>query len=229
MKVKDRYLVPLASGYKDILMNFSHATVNEDGKAKHVIVELQLLTATMNQMKNAGPGHAAYEATRTREPLIENKKAKFGRGERYAARRIALLLSKISEKCYAAADQETSDNAFSKEIGELSKRIEAAIVPLTSTNSTALMLGVAEKTRDVLASIRKMYPESATKCGTSLNSQKSSTTNEDGLSSSGNKNLTGNETVEPSGSVSGTNIGTSPSNDSSPTLNNVSGNGTEGK
>ena len=75
-----RYLKPSGGGYKDVLMNFSHEIVNEDGKTKHVVVELQLLTAAMNQMKNAGPGHALYEATRTIRPHVLDKQAYFGRG-----------------------------------------------------------------------------------------------------------------------------------------------------
>ena len=145
------------------------------------------------------------------------------------AKEILELLEMISEKLYAAADKEISANASDIEITELSKVIETAIGPSTSTSLTSPMRIGVDKAEKALASIRKMQPSNVPTYGTSLNSQKTSTTNEDWLSSSGNKNLTGNETVEPSGSVNGTNIGTSPSNDSPPTLNNVSGNGTEGK
>ena len=203
-KVKDRYLTPAKGGYKDVLMNFSHETVNEDGEKKHVVVELQLLTDAMNQMKNAGPGHALYEAIRSIRPLVKDNKTRFGRGERKRARKILDRLEKISEKLYAAADQEISPNASDIGITQLFKLIEASKYPLSgSTNLTSSMRTVVDKAEEALASIRKMYPPMVSTYGTSLNSRNLRTTNDDGLSSSGNKSSVGNETTDPSGSVNG--------------------------
>ncbi|MBQ7609089.1 MAG: hypothetical protein IJU76_14160 [Desulfovibrionaceae bacterium] len=203
-KVKDRYFVPAGGGYKDVLMNFSHETVDEDGQKKHVVVELQLLTDAMNQMKNHGPGHALYEATRTIQPLVEDKKTRFGRGERRRVRDILAKLEMISEKLYAAADAETSPNASGIGITELSNMIETIRKPLSGgTSLTSSMLMVLDKAEEALASILKMYPSAVSTYGTSLYSRNRRTTNDDGLSSSGNENSVGNETTVPSGSVNG--------------------------
>ena len=225
VRAKDRYNKPAKGGYKDVLMNFSHEITDGNGKKKYVVVELQLLTAAMNNMKNNGPGHIVYEAMRTIWPLIDNKDEQYRKDGRANAFAVYEALESISEALYAAANQDRFPNASDKDIEVPLRVIENRIARLTSSNATSAMLKVGESAAAASAIIRNMKPSSVSTYGTSFNSPNETPVNDDGLSSSGNRNVTGQTNEVPSGQTNFPNMGSSPGANSSTDNSRVADNG----
>ena len=117
-------------------------------------------------MRNEEPGRILKVTVRRTEKMtmFTSTSGKLGKTQK--------KLSMISEKLYAAADEEISPNASDIGITELSKVIETSRNPSsTSTSLTSSMRTVVDKAEKALASILKMYPQTVSTYGTSLNSR----------------------------------------------------------